>query len=650
MSSYLLPSNTYAGTTPLFSGGNPSTWSTYEAISNVNINEYNLSNIDILDAIEIMAVSTFSSNILVENINAGNIVSSNLNVLNIHAGNIVSGNISSSFINSINSVSGNLNVININSGNIATSNITTLTGNMIMKDENGHNNLLHAVSSNLFFNNELLAKAGDVQNVADWALYAAVADIDADNRPIINAISIDTSSTIKSSLNIGDVNADSVNIGITNTATTNVFNLEAKNHVKPNEIVDTASGSIGNTGQLLTKNNNNILAWADATAPPIQNAVTSLNNLANAVVLTSTDNSITITPAGQNINLAANTGGSVANWSTYGAVSDVNFNNYTIKAGILPITADNGTSTDPSTVRISTFNGLYGKIDLTANSGQIAGLPGNSGGLITLTANGGNNVLTGDHGRVAITANAGTAGTLSTGGLVEITANSGFNDVTLTSAIKLSAAGINSYAGAIPTIGSLAGYNFIYGTGGVNISAGLPQAFPNFPGSVFIYGTTGVEVMNTLYAQTIRPYWNGSDISATNLTIQGRATPAALVNLRDINYMYMGGDGAITGITSINGQPFSNPPLPTTATGTASPQAADWGNASFTYLVPVTVGQTVTVNSIVMATLTVPDQPNDQSVWLVSCKTTNAGAINFVMASNITDNSELVLSWFISKF
>ena len=647
MTSYLVPSNTYAGKTALFGSSDPITWSTFEAISNVNINEYNLSNIDVLDALEIMAVSTISSNILVENINAGNIISSNLKVNNLTA------NIS---------VTGNLNVVNIHSGNIETSNISTLSGTMIMRDENGNLNLLHAISSNLYFNNELLAKAGDVQNVADWALYAAVADIDADNRPIINAISIDTSSTIKSELNVGDINADAINIGVTNTAKTKVFDLEAVNQVTPNVIVDTATKSVGTVGQYLSKDLNNVLAWTTPAAP--STAVTSIAGISNVVTLTSTDNSVTITPSGQNINLQANTGGSVANWSNYGAVSDVNFNNYTIKAGVLPITADNGTSTDPSTVNISTTNGLYGNIGITANSGQILGQAGTSGGLINITANGGNNVLTGDHGKVSIIANPGTAGTLSTGGLVEITANSGFNDVTLTSAIKFSAAGINSYAGAIPSIGSVAGYNFIYGTGGVNISAGLPAAFPNIPGTVYIYGTSGVEVNSTLYTTTIRPYWDGSSITAANLTIQGRSLPAALVNLRDINYMYMGGDGAITGLTSINGIPY--PPAPTIQTGIIPYSvitAATWTSiGTFGQFYADFTLSTLTLNSNSVVNVTMVNIPTDgdsvdlaDSCWIVATTPAPvggvAGSLRIFCASNPagSETASLEFGWIVSS-
>jgi len=640
MSSYLLPSNTYAGKTPLFGGGNPSVWSTYDAISNVNVNENNVSNINILDALEIMAVEIISSNILVNNVNT-----SNINVLNINASNVVSGN---------------LTVLNMTSGNIDTSNITTLSGNMIMRDENGNLNLLHAVSANLYFNNELLAKNGDVQNVADWALYAAVADVDVDNRPIINAISIDTSSTIKSDLNIGDVNADAINIGVTNTAKTKVFDLEAVNQVTPNVIVDTAAKSVGTVGQYLSKDLNNVLAW---TTPLGVTSVTSIAGLSNVVTLTSTDNSVTITPAGQNINLQATTGGSVANWSTYGAVSDVNFNNYAIKAGVLPITADNGTSTDPSSVNISTTNGLYGSIGITANSGQILGQAGNSGGLINITANGGNNPLTGDHGTINLTANSGTAGTLTTGGLVTITANSGFNDVSLTSAIKLSAAGVNSYAGAVPSIGSVAGYNFIYGTGGVNIAAGLPTAFPNIPGTVYMYGINGVEIMPTLYTSTIRPYWDGSSLSAANLTIQGRSLPAALVNLRDINYMYMGGDGAITGVTSINGVAY--PPAPTTQAGIIPYSvitAATWSSVgSFgQFYADFTLGTiTLTSNSIVNVTMVnIPTTGASvdlaDSCWIVATTPAPtggvAGSLRIFCAADPSGSTtaELSFSWIVS--
>ena len=162
-----------------------------------------------------------------------------------------------------------------------------------------------------------------------------------------------------------------------------------------------------------------------------------------------------------------------------------------------------------------------------------------------------------------MTANGGqpTTGT-AVGGLINITANTPVAAVTTaTSAIKLSAAGVNSYAGAIPAVGSLAGYNFMYGTLGANICAGLPAALPNVPGTVYIYGTTGIELGANVYTTNIQPYFNGI-INPADLVVTGRTDNfgfgpyTALVNVStvgQISFTADRGPASVTGIKSLQG-------------------------------------------------------------------------------------------------
>ncbi|NBW79194.1 MAG: hypothetical protein EBR27_09305 [Betaproteobacteria bacterium] len=46
---------------------------------------------------------------------------------------------------------------------------------------------LKSIDANLYFNNELLAKASDIQDIADWSLYPALANVDMANHSIVNA-------------------------------------------------------------------------------------------------------------------------------------------------------------------------------------------------------------------------------------------------------------------------------------------------------------------------------------------------------------------------------------------------------------------------------------------------------------------------------
>lgn len=140
-----------------------------------------------------------------------------------------------------------------------------------------------------------------------------------------------------------------------------------------------------------------------------------------------------------------------------------------------------------SDVTITASNGNRGRINLTSSEGYLNGLAG----------------------EVNITANGGTVGVYpadyATGGLVNITANTPVGSYyTTTSAIKLSAASVLSYAGAVSPVGSLLGYNYIQGTLGVNIIAGTASSVPNVAGTNYLYGVNGTTIQNTLYTDTIR--------------------------------------------------------------------------------------------------------------------------------------------------
>jgi hypothetical protein len=225
-------------------------------------------------------------------------------------------------------------------------------------------------------------------------------------------------------------------------------------------------------------------------------------------------------------------------------------------------------------------------VDEGANAAAVASFSvtaqnGNRGD-ISLTANPG---IAGVFGQINLTANGGTTpGLLATGGLISLTANTPVGaDPTLTSAIKLSAAGINSYAGAVPSIGSLLGYNFIYGTLGVNLCAGLPSVVPNTPGTTYIYGTNGVTIGSQLdttsdivqgaggiYTTLLTGYWAGGLLLPQNLLIRGRQIPIignSYVSLSNVDVLSFdaGASGAISGVQTINGSayPPATPAFPT---------------------------------------------------------------------------------------
>ena len=267
-----------------------------------------------------------------------------------------------------------------------------------------------------------------------------------------------------------------------------------------------------------------------------------------------------IGPTGQ-----AGASSSPTDWSTYPAISDVILDNFNINSGSgnsIGINADNNFNTTSKQVNITADNGIDpistqsinllaqngggGKISLIANPAALVPLPGQ----INLQANGGTIIIDGT--------------SYTVGGLITLDANTGSGGLyTLTSAIKMSAAGVNSYAGAIPSVGSLAGYNFIYGTAGVSLCAGLPSSGVQIPGTVYIYGVgvpgiaggvrlqspQGIQMLSDMYADNIYP------LDANGLNIQGRSTPDGYVNISDVANFTMRADGLfrVDFINSVSG-------------------------------------------------------------------------------------------------
>ena len=276
------------------------------------------------------------------------------------------------------------------------------------------------------------------------------------------------------------------------------------------------------------------------------------------------------------INGAGGGGGSGfgSQWSQYPATTNVNMNGFNITspssisvtvpngnlvnnfdvnvaAGDVNITADNGSRLDLSSdITLTAQNGNRGRINLTANAGQQ-----------------------GVFGEVNIVANGGvTPLGVGTGGLVNIVANTPAGYSNLTSAVKINAAGINSYAGLIPAgIGSLAGYNFIYGSAGVNLCAGLPSVIPNIPGTTYIYGTNGVSLdgINTVevkaslgfesgnnnYFNAIYPFWGGLT-NPPDLLIAGRYIipnfTQIYVTLSNVKWINMDSTAVISNVKNIS--------------------------------------------------------------------------------------------------
>lgn len=294
------------------------------------------------------------------------------------------------------------------------------------------------------------------------------------------------------------------------------------------------------------------------------------------------DASNTITNVGNNLyyngSLIANASDiqDIGDWSLYNAVSDVNLSNLSSNYSIVGaknitaisnVSAGSVTSSGSVSGTIGTFTTTLispslsntGNVVLVANTGnltaQASSILTTSAPTISNTFTNAYNILGnkgtdysdfcitnlsnkgGKGGSINLTADAGSVDiggtTYGVGGQINLTANSPLTlPYNLTSAIKLSAASVLSYAGAVTPLGSLAGYNYIQGTLGVNIVAGSASSLPNTAGTIYMYGANGTKIQNTLYVDQIANY------TGSNLNIHPDSSQA--VDMTRVQFIGMG--------------------------------------------------------------------------------------------------------------
>lgn len=89
-------------------------------------------------------------------------------------------------------------------------NFPSLNGEIKLLDASGIQ-ILKSVDSNLFFNNELLAKAGDISSIADWSIYPALSTLVMNSNSIVGASNIGASTVQTSSLTASLVSTTTLN-------------------------------------------------------------------------------------------------------------------------------------------------------------------------------------------------------------------------------------------------------------------------------------------------------------------------------------------------------------------------------------------------------------------------------------------------------
>ena len=499
----------------------------------------------------------------------------------------------------------------------------SLNGEVLLNDSSG-TQVLQSIAGNLFYNNELLAKAGDVSDIADWSFFPALAPVNINGQPIYDVSSISVTGDISgASVQSSTVTATGL---ITGGTLATVPGPYVPGNVKTTTV--TASGQVG-AGSVLASGN--IQGGSLTTTGGLDMANSAITRAASVGIsnsgfapygsLTSPDG-VALTWNGATITTGS--GGSAAAWANFPAVTNVNMATYNItnggsitgtavNAGNIGVTSSNITAGSSDLNLASTGNNInmtaYNNLNLTSTNSNInlnsysnlsetAGanlnltvdrgasviLPANmnltakggSGANLQLNAEAGYQDLVG-FGQLSLNAfGSGNNPTFTLGGKIDITAYSaGAGEYGgATSRCSMSAATIALSAGAAPALPGLAGSMNIFGNGAVSIVASVvPPVLPQIPETIYQYGLLGIRLESPAGIQHLSDTYMGNvyPLSGSDLVLQGRTLPNGYVRIEDCTNIDMVGSGAITGVVTVNGSPYP-PPAGLGPTGPQGPQ------------------------------------------------------------------------------
>jgi len=355
-----------------------------------------------------------------------------------------------------------------------------------MRDNNGTNHTLESIDANLFFDDELLAKAGDIQNISDWALYPALANVDMDNKSIVNCGSIttipsaiidNTEGTIKT-LNLDMGPDDSARIKFTNEFGVNKdLKLEVgggehlqwggENVVVGNVVTEINPGN--NTGIVALRSQGETVTITNPAAgivnfevPAVDVGVISLNTKTGNVDLISAGGTVTITPVPltSNIDLSvpgiavlegevATLQGEVATLqgevvAIQGELVVIDGEIATLTGGLATVTAGLGVVTSSYVTKVGLAgNQRTGEITLAAGSNTT--ITESPNGTFTIASSGG-----GGGGVTTLNGQAGAL-TLTSANTNIVVGSIGAGNIQLTSTLPFDLNGLLNKINAFPT-------------------------------------------------------------------------------------------------------------------------------------------------------------------------------------------------------
>jgi hypothetical protein len=444
------------------------------------------------------------------------------------------------------------------------------------------NHILETIGGDLYFDTELLAKANDIQNIADWSLYPALSTINMNGSNIINAQQIQTVQLTNASGTFGaagqyltsdgsKIEWTTVPAPIDNTKNWATFRAVSNVDMSGNTLsnaqkiqtaqLTNASGTFGSAGQYLTSDGTKI-EWATVPAPidntknwatfrAVSNVDMSGNILSNAqkiqtAQLTNASGAFGtagqyLTSDGTTINwVTAPSPGNVATWAEYPANSNVSLPNrdFTITSASPGVTYP--TASLNANVQIGNTAQAPLRPDFNAYCGSF-----NVGGLtspatsINLTSIG--NVSIAGGGGVGITGGGGVTvaglGGVSITGVGNLSLAGGDVQVTGAGVVSVGAGGVAITGGggvAITGGGAVA----VTGLGGVSVLGGGGVAVTG-GGGVSVVGGAGVLINSggSLKTETITNVTGtGNTLAINNLsTINGAAYPPVGSGVTSLN-------------------------------------------------------------------------------------------------------------------
>jgi hypothetical protein len=201
----------------------------------------------------------------------------------------------------------------------------TTDGRIFFLDASGQH-LLESIDGNLYYDTELLAKASDIQDVADWALYPALQNVDMDFKTLYNVSSATLvdgsgSAVLTTDPSGGRLYVNAVPVAYVSDVSAAVALLQQDLSAAVVQLQQDISSTI-TTWSLYPAISN-----VDMSGHSITDVSSLVLQTAGAAVLTS-DASGNLLVNGQVI--TAGGGGSAANWSFYPALNNVNVNGYDI--------------------------------------------------------------------------------------------------------------------------------------------------------------------------------------------------------------------------------------------------------------------------------------------------------------------------------